>query len=182
MPAVPGTLIFDLSGRLLYFNSEAFSLLSKPKGSLGKEGPPLNLPRELLDLYQKTRLRLEEDLQSGMKEVDQAVLDDPSTPIALRSFAVGNGVPTRDRIRILIILEPSPRMDGADLGKTAAAFKLSPREVEVTQHILGGLTTLAIAEALYVSPETVKTHVKHIMRKLGVSTRSQIMAKLMGLQ
>jgi DNA-binding CsgD family transcriptional regulator len=182
MPAVPGTLIFDLSGRLLYYNSQAFSLLSKSKASLGKGGSPLNFPSELLDLYQKTRLRLEEDLQSGMKEVDQAVLDDPSNPITLRSFAVGNGVPPRDRIRILIMLEPSPREDGTDLGKTAAAFKLSPREVEVVQRILDGLTYPAIAEALYVSPETVKTHVKHIMRKLGVSTRSQIMAKLMGLQ
>ena len=49
---------------------------------------------------------------------------------------------------------------------------LSPREMEVLQHLCRGEANRAIAGALFVSPKTVDTHVQHIYEKLGVSTRA----------
>jgi DNA-binding NarL/FixJ family response regulator len=53
---------------------------------------------------------------------------------------------------------------------------LTDREVQVLQHITGGNRNKDIAERLFISEETVKIHVKHIMEKLGASDRTQAMA------
>lgn len=53
---------------------------------------------------------------------------------------------------------------------------LSAREREVLGHLAEGLSGAAIAERLVLSPETVRTHVRNAMEKLGASTRSQAVA------
>jgi DNA-binding NarL/FixJ family response regulator len=51
--------------------------------------------------------------------------------------------------------------------------RLTTREREVLGHLAGGLDNQAIAERLYVSPDTVRTHVNKILRKLGVHSRAE---------
>jgi DNA-binding NarL/FixJ family response regulator len=53
---------------------------------------------------------------------------------------------------------------------------LTPREVEVLQQVAGGNRNRDIAELLFISEETVKVHVKHIMDKLGAKDRTQAIA------
>jgi DNA-binding CsgD family transcriptional regulator len=56
---------------------------------------------------------------------------------------------------------------------------LTPREVELLQLAADGLTGPAIAEALVVSPATVRTHFQNIYEKLGVHDRAAAVAKAM---
>ncbi len=51
---------------------------------------------------------------------------------------------------------------------------LSPREREVLVLVAEGRSNKSIAEALYVSPNTVKTHVASLLSKLHVETRVQL--------
>jgi len=53
------------------------------------------------------------------------------------------------------------------------AAQLSPREHEVLQQIARGASNKEIARALQIAETTVKIHVQHILRKLGVSSRVQ---------
>jgi DNA-binding NarL/FixJ family response regulator len=53
---------------------------------------------------------------------------------------------------------------------------LTGREVEVLQQIAGGNRNRDIAEKLFITEETVKVHIKHIMEKLGASDRTQAVA------
>jgi DNA-binding NarL/FixJ family response regulator len=53
---------------------------------------------------------------------------------------------------------------------------LTSREVDVLRQIAGGNRNRDIADKLYISEETVKVHVKHIMEKLGASDRTQAVA------
>jgi len=53
---------------------------------------------------------------------------------------------------------------------------LTAREVEVLQQIAGGNRNQDIAQRLFISEETVKVHVKHIMEKLGARDRTQAVA------
>lgn len=54
----------------------------------------------------------------------------------------------------------------ADLG-------ITPRELEILEHIASGKSTREIAEALFVSENTVKTHASRLFDKLGVNRRTQ---------
>jgi len=54
------------------------------------------------------------------------------------------------------------------------AFELSARELEVARLVADGLSNPAIASALFVSVATVKTHVSHILAKLGLDSRTQL--------
>lgn len=53
---------------------------------------------------------------------------------------------------------------------------LSRREIEVLEKIAGGNRNSDIASILFISEETVKGHVKHIMEKLGASDRTEAVA------
>lgn len=53
---------------------------------------------------------------------------------------------------------------------------LTPREHEIARLVARGLTNREIADLLVVSPETVKTHVSHILRKLDLRSRHQVAA------
>ncbi len=50
---------------------------------------------------------------------------------------------------------------------------LSPREGEVLQQVAQGATNKQIADSLFISENTVKTHMRNIMEKLHISNRSQ---------
>ncbi len=53
---------------------------------------------------------------------------------------------------------------------------LTPREREVLKLLTEGLDGGAIAEALFVSPATVRNHIQHILNKLGVHNRVEAVA------
>jgi DNA-binding NarL/FixJ family response regulator len=64
----------------------------------------------------------------------------------------------------------------AQLAEHMSGEALSEREIDVLRHIAGGNRNRDIADRLFISEETVKVHVKHIMEKLGASDRTQAMA------
>lgn len=59
--------------------------------------------------------------------------------------------------------------------------ELTPREREVLQLMARTATNREIAQALHVSEETVRTHVKHILRKLDQPTRTQAILEALRL-
>ena len=61
-------------------------------------------------------------------------------------------------------------------GKLTGDEDLTVREVEVLQRVAGGNRNRDIAELLFISEETVKVHIKHIMDKLGAKDRTQAIA------
>lgn len=53
---------------------------------------------------------------------------------------------------------------------------LTEREIEVLRYVASGNRNREIGERLFISEETVKVHIKHIMEKLGASDRTQAVA------
>ena len=66
--------------------------------------------------------------------------------------------------------DPAPVVEG-----------LTERELEVLSYLSAFFTTDEIAAQLFVSVNTVKTHVRHILRKLAVSNRSQAVRRAWAL-
>ena len=64
----------------------------------------------------------------------------------------------------------------AQLAEHMSDEYLTAREIEVLRHVSGGNSNRDIGEQLFISEETVKVHVKHIMDKLGARDRTQAIA------
>ncbi len=86
---------------------------------------------------------------------------------AIRTSAAGETVWTRDALRRVTGALATPRL-AADV-----EVPLTQRESEVLRQLAYGLTNKEIAATLHISYETVKEHVQHILRKIGVSDRTQ---------
>jgi len=86
---------------------------------------------------------------------------------AIRAAAAGETVWTRDELRRVTGALATPRL-AADV-----EVPLTQRESEVLKQLAHGLTNKEIAATLQISYETVKEHVQHILRKIGVSDRTQ---------
>jgi DNA-binding NarL/FixJ family response regulator len=86
---------------------------------------------------------------------------------AIHMAAKGETIWTRDELRRVTGALATPRV-GSDV-----EVPLTKRENEVLKQLAFGLTNKEIAQALGISYETVKEHVQHILRKIGVSDRTQ---------
>jgi DNA-binding NarL/FixJ family response regulator len=69
-----------------------------------------------------------------------------------------------------------PQEIAAGLMEHLGDESLSEREVDVLRHVADGNRNRDIAERLFISEETVKAHLRHIMGKLGAADRTQSVA------
>lgn len=69
-----------------------------------------------------------------------------------------------------------PAEIAASLAEHLGDERLTGRELEVLRLVGGGNRNRDIAEQLFISEETVKVHIKHIMEKLGAADRTQAVA------
>lgn len=69
-----------------------------------------------------------------------------------------------------------PAEIAAHLAEHYSDESLTGREVEVLREVAGGNRNRDIADKLFITEETVKVHIKHIMEKLGASDRTQAVA------
>jgi len=69
-----------------------------------------------------------------------------------------------------------PAAVAAQLAEYVGDDALTEREIDVLRHVAGGSRNREIGEQLFISEETVKVHIKHIMEKLGASDRTQAVA------
>ena len=86
---------------------------------------------------------------------------------AIRTAAAGESIWTREELRRLTGALGSPRL-AADV-----EVSLTQREGEVLRQIAGGFTNEQIADVLGICYATVKEHVQHVLRKIGLNDRTQ---------
>jgi DNA-binding NarL/FixJ family response regulator len=86
---------------------------------------------------------------------------------AIKTVAAGENLWTREELRRVSGALATPRL------AANVEVALTQREGEVLRQMAYGLTNKQIAEALHISYETVKEHVQHVIRKIGVDDRTQ---------
>jgi DNA-binding NarL/FixJ family response regulator len=114
---------------------------------------------------------------------DQAQLRlelDPELSGRLRRAAEQRGRPLQALVYDLLIdgLERALRRRQAQ----ATLDQLTPRQQQVAKLTVRGYTNHQIAEALVVSPETVKTHIRHVLEKFDVASKADLRVLLLDLK
>jgi two-component system nitrate/nitrite response regulator NarL len=97
-----------------------------------------------------------------------------SLPRTIRGVLAGEAAVSRRLALRLVERMHSVPGDGA--GMRPVHSVLSSREWEVLDKLVDGATTEQIADDFVLSPETVRSHVKNILRKLHVSSRAEAIA------
>ena len=72
----------------------------------------------------------------------------------------------------------SVRELGTAMGAFRNRYRLSPREAEVVELVLLGYRNRDIATTLGTAPATIKKHLTHVFDKVGVDTRTQLVARI----
>jgi DNA-binding NarL/FixJ family response regulator len=102
--------------------------------------------------------------------------DVPPDDLALAVRAVARGdalIEPRMTRRLLEEFARQPSTDRAPRTPAGVGEQLTARELEVFQAVARGHSNAEIADELYISETTVKTHVAHILTKLGLRDRIQ---------
>jgi DNA-binding NarL/FixJ family response regulator len=89
-------------------------------------------------------------------------------------------LPPKELIEVIRLVHAGkkklPPQLAAQLAEHMSDESLTPREIEVLSQIAEGNRNRDIGEKLFITEETVKVHIKHIMEKLGASDRTQAVA------
>lgn len=158
-----GLVVADTDGTVRLINLRASSLLGPlPSEGSGEHGPSL--------------MRLPEELRSVIASVD--------------GTARGERVRLGSGLSLVLRVEPQETTEGerlflieieedaAEGGRQALKSRgLSCREIEVAELVALGRSNGEIGRALYISEETVKVHLKRIFNKIGIKTRTALIAK-----
>lgn len=99
-------------------------------------------------------------------------LDEGERVTPLLSLALGPGGAHHAYVTSLLEAAGSPHIE-APAHLNGLEGMLSPRERDVMELVAGGFSNREIGDALFISEETVKTHLRRIFEKLNVSSRTQ---------
>jgi DNA-binding CsgD family transcriptional regulator len=89
--------------------------------------------------------------------------------------------PPRSALWSLPGASPGQRREVHDRRETSAVLLLTAREREIMSYVATGATNGQIARCLVISEGTVKSHLKHIARKLKTSSRAAAVAVYAGI-
>ena len=112
----------------------------------------------------------------------RAVLPSGATPDelihAIRVVAAGDAV----LIPLAVAQHIGGVMRNSDATRVGALIKhLTARETDILGLLAQGLSNAEVADRLFVSTSTVRSHVHHILQKLGVRSRAQAVAVAYGI-
>jgi DNA-binding NarL/FixJ family response regulator len=107
------------------------------------------------------------------KDVTPESLTNIIQAVVAGKYAVGEKIMTYDEL-LAWIEQKIGRFGGPLVGDSDELFvPLSPREMEILEHVTKGLSNKEIAYKLGISHQTVKNHMTAILRKLRVDDRTQ---------
>jgi DNA-binding CsgD family transcriptional regulator len=178
-----GIVVLSSSMQLLHMNRQAAEL-SKLINMAENGGAPAKaaqgvLPSALTELCTEIMKALQ--VRTEAKDWEQfevkRIAGNPNQPILLRGF----GLPDRGGIqyaRLVVTLEELGRRQQLNTDQAKERFQLTNREQSVVENLAKGWTNKEIANALKITEQTVKEHIKHIMRKTNSTTRTGVLVQI----
>lgn len=179
--AQPGILILNQEGQILYVNHDAKSLLE----ALTAKSPSLSpnhrpLPQIVYQLYTQfieTVGGIGQHLSGSSLPTVNRVCIHEGIVFLFRALLLQKQGTGRESMHILILIEKVSQ--GVRIDQFVQSTNLTEREQAVVRLLLEGKTNKEVASCMNIGEYTVKDHVKRIMKKLNVTTRASIVAKIL---
>jgi DNA-binding CsgD family transcriptional regulator len=156
--------------RPISFNAEAVQVLSYPD-----KPESVRRPDVFLDGKVRSRLMREQPAAEGPLVAE---FRSGRRRYLCRAFLVHAHTNGSTHPCIAVLLERNPS-GLIPLSQVSKQFNLTRRERDALEYLLQGLSSKEIAHRMNVSPNTVKAFLRLVMIKMGVSSRSAIMAKIL---
>ena len=169
-----GLAFFDLGERLVVANETLKQLLAgSPEAT--------QLTREINHFVHSMATLVHARRMEQAEEVTQLAsreLRTESGTFCLRGSFVGLGFFGAGATLLITVERSTPSLPCDETLRQR--FRLSRKECRVAMMLAEGKSNAKIAEALFISPHTARTHTKHILEKLGVRSRAEVGTKLQG--
>ena len=169
---LPALFLYSLRGKLEYYNPAAEDLLSR--------GDSAHLLKSLKDFILKAKKRNLKDMAGAISPLGlmvQETVSHAGHTYGMKAFLLNHdSVGDSPLMAILIERVTTSRFN---LDKAKRQYHLSPREVDVIQDLMVGMSDKEIASHLGIGFETVRDYLKKIRQKLGVSNRTGILSVLL---
>ena len=166
----PGTLLLDPHLRVLAITPEAQRWIGEIVPTVAEPADPL--PGLIYALA--ARVGVTEDSYSRPARV--RVCTPAGRWLVLRGAALSPADSTVPPGSIVVTIEPARSSEIAPL--LMQAWGLSSRERQVATLVLDGLATEEIASELFISPHTVRDHIRSVFDKVGVRNRRHLVTAL----
>jgi DNA-binding CsgD family transcriptional regulator len=173
--SAPGAMLLPHASLLpVAYNREALQILAFPSS-------PEELAHPSADLAQSIGARLVSKSSTGSRKF-VAEFQSGNRTYRCRTFSIcfnGNDGDDSGGARTLILLERRASPSGILKRRAWENYALTRRERQMVDLLIQGMTTKEMARALSLSPNTIKSFLRLIMAKMGVSTRSGIVGKVL---
>jgi DNA-binding CsgD family transcriptional regulator len=160
--------IVDLQRRIRWQNAASIELVGELRGRLDSS---VGLdPKDLVRARQAFARKLN---GAAHTQLEVTVARRDGTPIR----AAVSSVPLRDADGVMIGSFGLVQVLGEVEPTSESAPSLSPRERETLTLLASGFSTMQMAQHMGISKETVRNHVKRVLRSLGARSRIEAVAK-----
>jgi DNA-binding CsgD family transcriptional regulator len=165
----PGTALFDSSGTLVSLDEQAQRLFTEIAQANWAKRP---VPMSPIYAVVARTLAVQAGTDHGPATARLRATSGRWLTVHGSCLRANDGRPGP----IAVTIEPAKSAQIAPI--IIEAYSLTPREQEITASVARGLSNQEIAVELFLSPHTVRDHLKAIFAKVGVSTRGELVAKL----
>jgi len=169
--ALEGIVVADIHFKLIAIDRQAEAILNDLAGQASSVDGPVSLPAEILNLLSAHPLN---DLDTMHVHLSAGTRD--------YSCRVSVTKPRRDNAaEPLLVLYLKREVSVIDtVHRVGQEYHLTEREQEALIGVSMGLTSKQLGVRMNVSPNTVKAFLRLIMLKMGATTRSGVVGKLLG--
>ena len=155
-------VIHDTKGNIIFKNSTAAKMMQDPRNVHGDVKS---------EIFQNVKKITDALLPAAQKSSVNPLFEGFYPNYYIRSLLL----PEEESIVSIIIIN-NTKLDFSHLSTI-----LTERETEVVKLVFEGLSNAEIAKKLFISNETVKTHIKNIFNKMNVNSRSKLLVKICSL-
>jgi DNA-binding CsgD family transcriptional regulator len=184
--SVPGILILDDRKKPVYLNPIAADILRSL--SLNGAGPSpahkpeeISIPKEIFDLYDDLKKNFNYSAKGQADKLPSLITLIPfrKENYCCRGFFLDDSTPSAKKApHVMVLIEKVSMHRQVNLTEFKERFLLTDRHVDILKLLVNGATNKEMADTLYVTEDTIKGHLKHIMRRLGVNTRTEVLSML----